>query len=65
MLDVDEWSELVDDPGGPAWKSEQLGQQISGPLGTDHLTFIEVAKRLHTPSYQVRCQPGLKMSQLA
>lgn len=48
MLEADEWSELVDDPGGPAWKSEELGRQISGCLGTDYLTFINVAKRLHT-----------------
>lgn len=47
MLEVDEWSELVDDPGGPAWKSEELGHQIRGRLGTDYPTYIDVAKRLH------------------
>ncbi|KAK5047952.1 hypothetical protein LTR84_006142 [Exophiala bonariae] len=47
MLEVDEWSDLVDDPGGPAWKSEELGHQISERLGTDYMTYIEVAKRLH------------------
>lgn len=47
MLEVDEWSDLVDNPGGPAWKSEELGHQISGRLGTDYVTYIEVAKRLH------------------
>lgn len=47
MLEADEWSELADNPGGPAWKSEELGQQIIGRLGTDYTTYINVAKRLH------------------
>lgn len=47
MLEVDEWSELVEDPGGPSWKSEELGHQIRVRLGTDYQTYIDVAKRLH------------------
>lgn len=47
MLEVKEWSELVDDPGGVAWKDAELGRQIAERLGSDYFMYIEVAKRLH------------------
>jgi len=47
MLEVSEWSELVGDPGGPAWKNEELGEQIMGRLGTDYATYVNITRRLH------------------
>lgn len=47
MLDTDEWSELVDNPGGQAWQQEELGHQIIERLGRDYWTFTHVAQRLH------------------
>lgn len=47
MLDPQDFSDLINDPLGGSWKSQEFGNRVKQSLDKDYATFIGIAARLN------------------